>query len=138
MAEGILRSKIEEQNLDVFIDSSGTSDYHIGENPDIRAVQKCADYGIDISKLQGRQLILEDFTIFDRIFVMDSSNYQNAISLTNNQELRAKIEMILNLNYPGENRSVPDPYFGGEEGFEQVYQLLENACDTIIDQIKNG
>jgi protein-tyrosine phosphatase len=138
MAEGILSKKVEEQGLDVFIDSSGTSDYHIGEQPDNRATQKSADYGIDISMLRGRQLVIDDFDEFDRIFVMDSSNYQNAISLTSNPELQEKVEMILNLSFPGENRSVPDPYFGGDEGFEQVYHLLDNACDIIIDQIKNG
>lgn len=137
MAEGIFRNKVEEHNLEVEIDSAGTSDYHISEAPDNRATQKSNDYGIDISMLKGRQLIKDDFETFDKIFVMDSSNYQNAFALTDNPTHHNKLDFFLNLSYPGENRSVPDPYFGGEEGFEQVYHLLDQASDVLIEQIKN-
>ncbi|KAA3651480.1 MAG: low molecular weight phosphotyrosine protein phosphatase [Bacteroidetes bacterium] len=137
MAEGILKQKAEKHKLAIEIDSAGTSDYHIGDKPDKRASSTCFAKGIDISNLRGRQLCKADFDEFDRIFVMDFSNYENSIALVNEPEKQAKVEMILNLSYPGENRSVPDPYFGGDEGFEQVYHLLDNACDVLIEQIKN-
>lgn len=138
MAEGIFRAKVEEAGLDVEVDSAGTSDYHIDEAPDDRAIAKSASYGIDISNLRGRQLQAEDFEAFDRIYVMDSSNYENASLLVQNSEKLKKLDFFLNLSYPGENRSVPDPYFGGEEGFEHVYQLLNQASDKLIADIKDG
>lgn len=137
MAQGILEKKIKERNLDIFVDSAGTSDYHIGETPDHRAISISADYGIDISSYRGRQLTSSDFEEFDYILVMDSSNYENAIALVNEPKLQQKVSMMLNFGFPGENRSVPDPYFGGEEGFEQVYQLLDHSIDKFLDQIEN-
>ena len=137
MAEGIFKNKVEENQLIVEVDSAGTSDYHIGETPDTRAIYKSREYDIDISKLKGRQLVKDDFDYYDKIFVMDTSNYQNALALTTVPKHHEKLDLFLNLSYPGENRSVPDPYFGGEEGFEQVYQLLDNASEVLIQQIKD-
>lgn len=138
MAEGILRKQFDEAGLDaVYLDSAGTSDYHIDEAPDHRAIAKAAEYDIDISQLRGRQLVYEDFQNFDRIYVMDTSNYQNALELCKTEEDRNKLDLFLNLSYPNENRSVPDPYFGGESGFEQVYQLLENAGNVLVKELKN-
>ena len=137
MAEGILRSKIEAHGLSVEVDSAATSDYHIGDTPDPRSVQKCLDYNIDIRQLRGRQLQKEDFKIFDRIFVMDRSNFENAKQLTDDPTELAKLDLLLNLSSPGENKEVPDPYFGGEEGFEHVYHLLDEACEQLIAQLKD-
>ncbi|MFT7085330.1 MAG: protein-tyrosine phosphatase [Vicingaceae bacterium] len=137
LAEGILEKKISEDGLDVIVDSAATSDYHIGQKPDPRSISKAAEYGIDITAQRGRQLQNSDFQEFDRIFVMDTSNYSNTVALTNKPEEIDKVEMILNLINPSSNQSVPDPYFGGEDGFENVYRLLDAACDIIIKQIKN-
>ncbi len=137
MAQGILEHKVEESGLDVEVDSAGTSDYHIGQAPDHRAIAKSKEYGIDISQYKGRQLVAEDFEEFDRILVMDTSNYNNAVALVEDEQKKAKVEMILNLSQPGNNMSVPDPYFGGEEGFENVYQLLDHACDVLIKELKS-
>ncbi len=137
MAQGILEHKIREKGLDIQVDSAGTSSYHIGEHPDRRAIEKSAEYDIDISGYSARQLLAEDFDVFDHILVMDSSNYENALRLVNDDERRNKVEMMLNFSFPNENRSVPDPYFGGEEGFEQVYQLLDHACERFLEQIEH-
>lgn len=137
MAEGILRAKIESSGIAVEVDSAATSDYHIGDSPDHRAVKKCKEYAIDISSLRGRQLTKTDFGTFDRIYVMDRSNYQNARQLTDDPTELKKLDMLLNLSYPAENREVPDPYFGGEDGFEHVYQLLDTACDQLISELNN-
>lgn len=139
MAEGILRIKLTEKGLDdkIIVDSAGTSDYHIGDPPDHRAVKKSKEYKIDISNLRGRQFERADFDEFDRILAMDFSNYENIIGLSRSKEDTQKVEMILNLNHPNSNMSVPDPYFGGEDGFENVYQLLNAACDQLIEEIES-
>lgn len=139
MAQGILEDKLKKEGLDskVTVDSAGTSDYHIGDPPDHRATQKSKDYQIDISTYRGRQFERADFDNFDRIFAMDYSNYENILRLSRGKEDHEKVEMILNLTQPGENMSVPDPYYGGESGFENVYQLLNAACDILIEQIKS-
>ena len=136
MAEGILKEKVKKNQLEIEVDSAGTSDYHIDQNPDERAVANCKSHQIDISNLRGRQFTVEDYDLFDRIFVMDTSNYQNVIALARNEADKAKVQMILNLSQPNSNMSVPDPYFGGEDGFENVYQLIDSACDVLIEEIK--
>ena len=138
LAEGILRNKAEKLNLDVDIDSAGTSNYHIGQHPDNRTVLNAKQHGIDISKLKGRQFQVEDFDKFDTIFVMDSSNYSDVISLARNENDKNKVELILNRVYPNSNMAVPDPYFGGEQGFENVFILLEQACEVIVHSLKNS
>lgn len=138
MAQGILESKIAAQGLSIQVDSAATSAHHIGESPDLRASKKTKEYNIDISNQRGRQFVKEDFDSFDRIFAMDTSNLSNILALAETEKDTSKVELILNLNFPNENRSVPDPYFGGEEGFENVYRLLDNACDILLNRITNG
>ncbi len=136
IAEGILRHKAERANLDIHIDSAGTSNYHIGDHPDKRTIANAKQHQIDISGLCARQFTIADFDEFDYIFAMDSSNYADIISLARNDQDRYKVELILNRVYPNSNMSVPDPYFGGEQGFENVYILLDKACDVIIESLK--
>jgi protein-tyrosine phosphatase len=136
MAQGILEQKAREAGLEITVDSAATSNYHIGDPPDNRAVQKVADYGIDISHYRGRQIEKADFKHFDKIFAMDFSNYENITKLAAGEEEISKVEMILNQATPGSNMSVPDPYYGGEEGFENVYRLLDAACEQLIQNIK--
>ena len=138
MAQGILENKAAEKGIDITVDSAGTSDYHIDQEPDHRAIAKAKEYGIDISHYRGRQIDVADFKTFDRIVVMDASNYENTLLVAESDDDKSKVEMILNLSNPNSNMSVPDPYFGGEEGFENVYRLLDSACDVLIEQIENG
>lgn len=138
MAQGILENKAAEKGLNITVDSAGTSDYHIDQEPDHRAIAKAKEYGIDISHYRGRQIDVADFKTFDRILVMDASNYENTLLVAESDDDKSKVEMILNLSNPNSNMSVPDPYFGGEEGFENVYRLLDSACDVLIEQIENG
>ncbi|MAY83379.1 MAG: protein-tyrosine-phosphatase [Flavobacteriales bacterium] len=139
MAQGILEKKVADAGLQdqITVDSAGTSDYHIGDPPDLRAVEKSRAYDIDISHYRGRQFEKDDFDEFDRIFAMDFSNYENILRLSRDTADSQKVEMILNLNNPNSNMSVPDPYYGGEEGFENVYQLLDAACDRLMEQIQS-
>ena len=136
IAEGILRHKAERANLDIHIDSAGTSNYHIGDHPDKRTILNAKQHQIDISGLCARQFSVADFDAFDHIFVMDSSNYADVISLARTEKDKHKVELILNRVYPNSNMSVPDPYFGGEQGFENVFILLDKACDVIIESLK--
>lgn len=135
LAEGILRSKLPQ---DAFVvDSAGTAAYHIGSSPDPRSVAVARKHGLDISGLRGRQFEVLDFDRFDLIYVMDNSNYQNVVKLARNTNDTSKVKLILDEVYPDEKLEVPDPYYGGDQGFENVYQMLDEACNAIANKV-NG
>ena len=127
LAEGILKSKTK--NLEV--DSAGTAGYHIGKQPDIRSIDIAKKYDIDLTSQRARQFSTRDFDDFDKIYVMDNDNYSKIISLARNQEDMDKVDLILNEIYPKEYKSVPDPYYGGDKGFQNIYNLLETSCEVI-------
>lgn len=133
LAEGILKSKLSSNSF--FIDSAGTGNYHIDKNPDPRSIAVAKKYGLDISNLMGRQFNFKDFDAFDIIYAMDESNYRNIISLARNNQDKEKVKFILNEIYPDQNYNVPDPYFGGHGGFENVYKMLNEACDAIANSL---
>ena len=134
LAEGVLTDKIRKAGLDWQIDSAGTSNYHINEEPDPRSQENALEHDIDISKSRGRQFTKEDFNLFDKIYVMDESNYKNVIKLASSNLDKNKVDLLLNQANPGSNQNVPDPYYGGPCGFENVFQLIDKACDAIIEQ----
>lgn len=131
LAEGILASKV---NDNYFVDSAGTAGYHIGNPPDSRSIDIADKHGIDISNQKCRQFTVKDFDDFDIIFVMDSSNYQNVMKLTRNQSDKDKVRLIMNELNSGMNESVPDPYYGSDDGFEKVYQMLDKATDAFLSK----
>jgi protein-tyrosine phosphatase len=133
LAEGILKSKIF--SFKAFVDSAGTGAYHIGKKPDKRSISIATTNGIDISNQKARKFIVDDFDLFDIIYVMDNSNYENIISLARNNQDKSKVKLILNEVFPDENLDVPDPYYGGEFGFKNVYKMLNEACDIIAKKI---
>lgn len=135
LAEGILKHKVTQQGLDWKIDSAGTGAYHVGKLPDNRSIAVARKYGIDITNQKARKFELDDFNYFDKIYVMDASNYQNILKLAQNESDEAKIMMIRNLVNPGWNEQVPDPYWDNN-GFENVYQMLDEACDILIQNEK--
>jgi protein-tyrosine phosphatase len=133
IAEGILRHKLRAmKNEDVETDSAGTSNFHVGEEPDARMRITAKKNGMDISDLRARQFVQSDFDEFDLIYAMDNANKRDILSLARNDEDRAKVKLILDEIYPNENREVPDPYYGGEEGFQDVFDMLNDATDQII------
>jgi protein-tyrosine phosphatase len=138
LAEGILRHKAEQKALKLTVDSAGTADYHVGEAPDRRTQSNALQHGIDLSALRGRQFQPTDFETFDRIYVMDKSNYADVIALAKNQFQRDKVELLLEALMPGDKAEVPDPYFGGSDGFEHVFQLLNQACENITKELKDA
>lgn len=133
LAEGILKSKLDKNSF--FVDSAGTGGWHSGEHPDKRSVKIAKKYGIDISDQRARQFSVRDFDEFDYIYVMDSSNYKNVMALAPNHEAKNKVKMIMNEHSVDENTDVPDPYYGGENGFEDVYQMLDKACTAIKSKL---
>jgi len=135
MAEGILRHKVAEQGLDVRTDSAGTANYHVGESPDHRAIAAMQRKGVDIRDLRARQFVAADYNEFDLIFAMDQNNYSDMLSLASTEDDINKLRLILDLN-GSDGMSVPDPYFGGDEGFNEVHQMLDRACDVLIDEIR--
>jgi protein-tyrosine phosphatase len=135
LAEGVLRHKLTQLEIKhITVDSAGTSNFHIGEHPDPRTQENAALHNIDLSKLTARQFHQKDFDLFDVIYVMDAENYKNVKLLARNDNDLSKVHLLLNEIFPNENRAVPDPYFGGSEGFENVYQLVDKACDKIIQK----
>ncbi len=133
LAEGILQSKV---NLDaVFVDSAGTAAYHLGNRPDERSINIAAKYGLNIRNQKARKFSINDFDEFDVIYAMDKSNYQNILSLARNEEDEQKVQLILNEIHPNQNKSVPDPYYGGNQGFENVYKMLDEACNIIAKKL---
>jgi protein-tyrosine phosphatase len=117
---------------DWLIDSAGTSGWHVSERPDTRSILTAKEHGIAIDQQRSRQVTPEDFELFDIIFAMDSSNYSNLIQLAPEESVKNKVRLLLNEAYPGENRQVPDPYTGGQEGFSHVYELLEEAIQSFL------
>lgn len=136
LAEGILRSKINSQH--VFVDSAGTGAWHSGELPDKRSIAVARKNGIDLTNQRARLFLEEDFDRFDHIYVMDQSNYKNVCKLAPNEEALGKVQLILNEIHPDQNREVPDPYYGGDSGFDHVFQMLDEACNSIKQKIENA
>lgn len=134
LAEGILASKLPSENF--IVDSAGTGDWHLGKQPDKRSIAIAKSKGIDISCQKARQFTTQDFIEYDYIFAMDGSNYQNILTLAPNQKSKEKVTLILNELFENENADVPDPYFGLENGFEIVYEMLDEVCENIADKLK--
>ncbi len=138
LADGLLRKKVSDHNLAVEVDSAGTGDWHVGQAPDDRMRATAKSNGLSIDELRGRQFVKEDFDLFDRIYVMDQSNYENVIKLARNDKDITKVDLFLNLSHPGEDMEVPDPYFGGDEGFQHVFNLIDDATDRLINEFKSN
>jgi protein-tyrosine phosphatase len=138
MAEGIMQAKIEKYKLDAEVDSAGFESFHTGDAPDFRAIRVMKQHGIDISGQRARLFRASDFDDFDRIYVMDSGNFNDVKSKAKDGNQMKKVDYILNISHPGSNKPVPDPYYGGEQGFERTYQLLDAATEQIAIELKNG
>lgn len=135
LAEGVMTQVAQEYQLDWQVDSAGTSDWHEGEPPHQLAVLVAKNHGIDISTQRSRPFRPTDMQDFDRIYVMDSQNYQDVKGISGKLWDGSKVALILNASMPGKNKSVPDPWFENtEKAFEHVYTLLQQACEQIVHQ----
>ncbi|MEI6264730.1 MAG: low molecular weight protein-tyrosine-phosphatase [Sphingobacteriia bacterium] len=136
MAEGILSKKIKQNGLNWIVESAGTAEYHVGEAPHHLSQKVSLLHGIDISQQKCRQFKATDLIFFDHIYAMDQSNYANIRKMSDDNWNEKKVDLILNELFPFENKEVPDPWYGGEEGFHEVFDLLNKACDKIIEKFK--
>ena len=133
LAEGILASKLPKNLFSV--DSAGTGGWHIGHSPDTRSVAVAKKNKLDISQQKGRQFVSGDFDEFDYIYVMDKSNYDDVLALATTDQHKQKVKIILDELFPDENVDVPDPYYGLSNGFEMVYNMLDEVCDLIAQKL---
>ncbi|WP_430613756.1 low molecular weight protein-tyrosine-phosphatase [Flavobacterium sp. JP2137] len=133
LAEGILQAKLP---MDLFeVDSAGTGDWHVGQTPDKRSIAIAQKNKIDLSAQRARQFQVSDFETFDYIYMMDRSNYSNVIAMAPHQQAIDKVQLILDEHPKSHLSEVPDPYFGGDDGFEQVYQLLDEVCHLLSKKL---
>ncbi|GEM_PF-53554 len=135
LAEGILRQKYSDWNIRSIVDSCGFESFHTGDSPDNRAQQVARANGIDISTHSSRLFRIEDFEVFDRIFVMDSTQYKSVMRVARNEKDRQKVDFIRNVIYPGQNQPVKDPYYDHFSSFETVFEQLDEACARFAESL---
>lgn len=136
IAEGVLRHKIEQHGLDWTVESAGTNSYHTGEPPHRHSQKVCKTNGIDISTQRARRFRADDFEKYDKIYVMAEDVYDDVVAIAGNKVKKEKLEYFLNELGEEENGSVPDPWYGNEDGYTPVYQLIERTCVAIINKYK--
>ena len=135
-AEAVFRSKATSAGIigQVFIDSCGTGGYHEGESPDPRAQQAGKQNGYDLSSIKARKITHSDFEKFDYILPMDKQNYSNLLAMSDAQ-YHHKIKLFLDYADGCTEKEVPDPYYGGEDGFGHVIDLIEQASNGLVEEI---
>lgn len=136
LAEGILKSKLNSDYIE--IDSAGTGHWHVGEKPDPRSIAVARKHGIDITSQRARQFTSADFDRFDIIYAMDASNLSNIQSLAIDVSDRQKVKLLLEENPNSNVKDVPDPYHDTDDGFEKVFQLIEEACQQIATRMTSS
>jgi len=133
LAEGILKSKLSSDTFEV--DSAGTAGFHIDNSPDPRSIAVAKKNGLDISSQKCRKFELKDFDAFNHIFAMDKSNLNHLYKLARNLEDVSKISLVTDLLHPGKNIEIPDPYYGDDCEFENVFTMLDQACNCIAEEL---
>lgn len=137
LAEGIMLHLKANKELKIEVDSAGTAGYHIGESPDHRTQANAKKNGVDLSQLRARQFTMADFKKFDHILAMDRTNFNNLIKLAGNSEDKEKVKLFLEFASNQTTLEVPDPYYGNEADFEQVFQLVYKACEQLCKKLSN-
>ena len=135
MAEGVFTQRVAQSRLgnNLVIDSAGTHDYHIGSCPDQRAQQTMLNAGYDMANLRGRQVNADDFEKFDYVLAMDAANLEQLKRIAGNHQHKAQLFLNFSKKFPGQ--VVPDPYYGGQNGFEMVLAMVEDAADGLLEEI---
>ncbi len=134
LAEGIMKEKIKKAGLDWEVDSAGTSHYATG-NPPHHLSQKVAKLnGVEICSQRCRQFTKQDMQKFDKIYVMDEDNYREVKRISRELWDASKVHLLMNEQYPNENRIVPDPWYGDEKDYHNVYKMIDQACEKIVDK----
>ncbi len=136
-AHGIFQQLVNQAGLteQIIVESAGTISYHVGESPDPRALDMSKSRGVDISNLIARQVTKNDYLEQTFLLAMDYSNLQNLLAECPDV-YRKKVELLLNFHPDEQIKEVPDPYYGGDKGFENVYNMIELACKNLLENIK--
>jgi protein-tyrosine phosphatase len=132
MAEGILQEKAFRAGLHWQVDSAGTNGYHSCEPPHPLSQKVAHIYGVDISKQRARDFVADDFFRFDKIYAMAADVLDDMHFIAGKKFDDSKADLLLNELYPGQNRNVPDPWYGSEAGYHEVFKLIDKACDAIV------
>jgi protein-tyrosine phosphatase len=132
LAEGILQHKAFEAGLNWSVESAGTNNYHTGEPPHPLAQKVAKLHGIDISRQRKRRFVAEDFEIYDKIYALSADVLEEMRYIAKDKFDPSKVELLMNEQYPGSNRDVPDPWYGEEPGYHKVYKILDEVCDKIV------
>lgn len=134
LAEGILQDKAWKAGLKWSVESAGTESYHVGDAPHPLSQKVAKLNGIDICKQRARRFVAEDFERFDKIYAMSADVIQDMRMITRNKFDQKKVDLLLNELFPGQNADVPDPWYGPERGYHEVFKLINNACEKIIQK----
>ena len=136
-AHGVFRQLVVDEGLqnEILIDSAGTAAWHVGKNADERSIRTAQDRGIDMLDLRARKVMLEDIQSFDYVLAMDESNYYDLIDLSLHED-KNKIKLFLDFSEEFTEKEVPDPYYGGPEGFNHVFDLVTSASNGLLEEIK--
>lgn len=132
LAEGILQHKAQQCGLTWLVDSAGTGSWHIGQPPHRLSQKTALHYGVDISNQKCRQFQASDMMEFDVIFFMERANMDDAKIIAASNWNAAKAKLLLNEIHPGSNKAVPDPYYGTEADYHDVFEMISEACDAFI------
>lgn len=132
LAEGILQHKAQQAGLNWVIDSAGTNGYHTGEAPHHLSQKVAKSNGIDISRQVSRRFVKEDIGRYDLILAMADDVMDDIRQISREKFDAGKVRLFLNEHYPDENRNVPDPWYGDEDGYTEVFEIISNACAAII------
>lgn len=134
LAEGILQDKVFKSGLTWSIESSGTNSYHTGEPPHPLSQKVAKLNGIDISKQRARRFTVSDFDMYDKIYALAKDVMEDIRRIAKNKYDESKVDLLMNELYPGKNMDVPDPYYGTEAGYHEVYKMIDEVCDSIIEK----
>jgi protein-tyrosine phosphatase len=132
LAEGILQQKAWQAGLKWTVESAGTNSYHTGEPPHPLSQKIARLHGIDISQQRARRFIADDFISFDKIYAMADDVMEEMRRIAENNFIESKADLLLNELHPGKNMEVPDPWYGPEREYHEVFKLLDEACDAIV------
>ena len=134
IAEGVLRHKAQQKGLNWTVESAGVESYHVGEPPHRYSQKVCLSKGIDISGQRARRFSAKDMEGYDKIYAMSDDVLEEIQRVTGKNMDRSKVGLFLNELFEDSNASVPDPWYGGEEGYLPVYEMIDKACDAIIEK----
>ncbi|MER3498066.1 MAG: protein-tyrosine-phosphatase [Chitinophagaceae bacterium] len=132
LAEGILQHKADKAGLNWKVESAGTNGYHTGEPPHPLSQKVARLNGIDICQQRARNFVAEDFDRYDKIYAMAEDVLDDIKRIAGKKFDPSRIDLLMNEAFPGKNMDVPDPWYGGEDGYHEAYALIEKACEAII------